>query len=107
MRRRGDQLDARLRVPESRDLGAYLVSRKLSALPGLRSLRDLDLELIGEGQVFGRDPKTCGSHLLDPRVPLRAEAVRILASLAGVRSGAEPVESGRHRLVRFGRKRAV
>ena len=107
VRRRRDQRDAGLGVPEPRDLLAHLRGRELTALAGLRALRDLDLELVREGEVLGRDAEAAGGDLLDARVSLVAEARGILAALAGVRAGAEPVERDRDRLVRLGRERAV
>src|SRR5207248_4774344 len=73
VRRRRDQRDARLRVPQARDLGRHLVPRQLPALAGLRALRDLDLELAREGGVLGRDAEAAGRDLLDARVALAAE----------------------------------
>src|SRR5207237_3356427 len=78
-----------------------------AALARLRALRDLDLELLGEDGVLGRDSEAAGGDLLDPAVALVAKARRILAALARVRPPAEPVERDRHRLVRLGRQRPV
>src|SRR5262249_31390233 len=99
MRRRRDQLDPGLRVPEARNLRRHLVCRRLSAFPGLRTLGDLDLQLVGESEVLGCDAETAGCDLLDARVRLGPEAGGILAALARVRPSAEPVECNRDRLV--------
>jgi len=107
VRRRGDEADAGLRVTERCDLGADLVAGELTALTRLRSLGDLDLQLVCEREVLGRDAEASGRNLLDARVSLRAEAGRILAALAAVRPRAEAVERDRHGLVRFRRQRAV
>ena len=102
--RRRDQLHAGLRVPETRDLARDLVGGELSALAGLRALRDLDLQLVGEREVLRCHAEAARCDLLDPRVRFRAEAGGILAALARVRLSAEPVERNRHRLVRLRRE---
>src|SRR3954463_4674640 len=94
-------------MPEARDLLAHLRGGELAALAGLRALRDLDLQLVGEREVLGRDTEAGRRDLLDARVALVAEARRILAALAGVRLRAEPVEGDRDRLVRLRRQRSV
>ncbi len=55
VRRRRDQRHSRLRVPETGDLLGHLVAGQLPALARLRALRDLDLELLGDGGVRRRD----------------------------------------------------
>ena len=55
VRRRRDEPDAGLGVPQPRDLGADLVAGQLPALAGLRALGDLDVELVGEHAVLGCD----------------------------------------------------
>ena len=107
MRRRRDQLDARQRVAQARDLLADLVRRQLPALAGLRALRDLDLQLVGGDRVARGDAEARRGDLLDARVALVAEALGILAAFARVRARAEPVERDRDGLVRLGRERAV
>src|SRR5207247_1201359 len=86
VRRRGDQCDSRLGVPQPRDLGRHLVSGKLPALARLRALRDLDLELFREREVLGRDAEAARRDLLDPRVAVGAEALGILSALAAMRT---------------------
>ena len=83
----------RRRAISSRDL----VARELAALAGLRSLGDLDLELVGKRGILRRDPEAGRCDLLDPRVALGPEAGRVLAPLARVRAGAEPVQRDRER----------
>ena len=107
VRRRGDQRHARLRVPQPCDLVRHLVRGDLAALARLRALRDLDLQLVGVGRVLGGDAEPRRGDLLDGGVAVRAEAGRVLASLAAVRACAEPVERDGDRLVRLGRERAV
>ena len=70
VRRRRDQRDAGLGVAEARDLVGHLVARELAALARLRALGDLDLELVGEGEVLRRDAEAAGCDLLDRRVAL-------------------------------------
>ncbi len=67
VRRGRDQPDAGRRMADSRNMAVDLVSRKLAAFAGLRALRDLDLQLVGVDQIFGRHPKTTGCDLLDRR----------------------------------------
>ena len=107
VRRRRDQRDAGLGVAKPGDLGSHLVTRELAALARLRALCDLDLELVGERRVLGRDAEPAGGDLLDPAVALVAEARRVLAAFAGVRRAAEPVERDRDRLVRLRGQRPV
>ena len=60
----------------------HLVAGELAALARLRALGHLDLELVGEGAVLGRDAEAAGRDLLDAAVLVvdglaaRAEAVR-------------------------------
>ena len=112
VRRRRDQPDPRLRVAQARDLAAHLVARQLTALPRLRSLGDLDVELVRERAVLGRHPEPARRDLLDARVavPLRPPgpvAGRVLAALAAVALAPEHVHRDRERLVRLRRQRAV
>src|SRR5439155_16093584 len=95
------------RVPQAGDLVRHLVPRKLAALARLRALRHLDLQLFGERRVLGRDAEAAGRDLLDPRVALGAETLARLAALARVRARTDPVERGRHGLVRLRGERAV
>src|SRR5277367_1898071 len=62
--RRTDQLHARLRMPKPRDEFCNLVTGKLTALAGLRALRDLDLNLLGIHQVLSRNAEASRSNLL-------------------------------------------
>ena len=107
VRRRRDEGDARLGMAQARDLLARLVARELTALAGLRPLGDLDLELVGMRGIRRRDPEAGRCDLLDPRVALGSEAGRVLAPLARVRAGAEPVQRDRKQLVRFLAQRSV
>src|SRR4029078_6085316 len=77
----------------------------------LRALGDLDLDLIGLGEVLDVDAEAARCHLADPRAAL--VAVRVgggaaagLAPLAAVRPAAEAVHRDRERLVCLRRERA-
>ena len=110
VRWRADVALARLAAAQRRDVGRRLAPGQLAALAGLGALRDLDLELVGTGEVRGSHPEACRRHLLDLRVvaaPLRVGQVprRILATLAGVRGAAGPLDPDRECLVRLGAQR--
>ena len=107
VRRRRDERDARLRAAQARDLLGHLVRGDLAALAGLRALRDLDLQLVGERGVLGRHAEPARRDLLDRGVALGAEARGVLPALARVRPRAEAVERDRDRLVRLRGQRAV
>ena len=106
MWRRGDEPDARSRKAQAGDHVVDLVAGKLSALAGLGSLGDLDLQHLGVDQVLGGHAEAPGGHLLDLGVALGAITRRILAPLAGVGARTESVHGNRKRLVRLGRERA-
>ena len=79
----------------------------LTPFAGLRALRDLDLQLLGERGVLGRHAEPAGGDLLDRGVALVAEARGVLSALARVRPRAEAVEGDRDGLVSLGGQRAV
>ena len=72
--RRADVALAGLAAAECGDVGRRLAPGELPALAGLGALGDLDLELVGPGEVRGGHPEPCRGDLLDPRVV--AAAVR-------------------------------
>ena len=76
VRRRADVALARLAAPKGGDVGGGLASRQLAALARLGALGDLDLELVGPGQVGGRDAEARRGHLLDPGVVTAAVLIR-------------------------------
>ena len=55
----------------------YFFAGKLAALAGLGALRDLDLQLVGVGQVVGRHAKAAAGNLLDGTALGVARAVRV------------------------------
>src|SRR5205814_8004047 len=73
-----------LRVAESRDVRDDFERRQLSALAGLRSLRDLDLQLVGRSQIRRGHAEPRGRDLLGAVAIGVAEAIGFLASLAAV-----------------------
>ena len=106
VRRRRDEADARGRVADLRDVVVDLVARKLPALAGLGALGHLDLQLVGVDEVVDRHAEAPGGDLLDRRaaqvaVVIGRVARGVLAPLAGVRPGAQPVHRDRQRLVRL------
>ena len=83
------------------DAGRDLATGQLATLAGLAALGDLDLELLGAGEVGGGDPEARRGDLLDARVvahAVRSRHVpgRILATLAGVRGAAGALDAERH-----------
>src|SRR5260221_719234 len=104
MQRRRNETHTRRRVADLGDPRIHLGAGKLAALAGLRSLRDLDLQLARVDQIVAGDAEAAARHLLDrgiTRVPVRLALVahRIFAALAGVRLSPDAGHSGRHRLV--------
>mmetsp|Transcript_43738 Transcript_43738/g.106159 ORF Transcript_43738/g.106159 Transcript_43738/m.106159 type:complete len:663 (-) Transcript_43738:1140-3128(-) len=106
VRRRRDQPDAARGAACLRDQLGHLAARQLAALPGLRALRHLDLQLVRVGQVVGGDAEPAGGDLLDGGAPFVEESLRVFAALASVRLTAELVHRERERLVCFDRDRA-
>ena len=90
VRRRADERDAGLRVAQAGDQLGDLVAGKLAAFAGLGSLGDLDLDLLGVGEIFGGDAKAGGSHLLHLVIEDRGSSGigrvdgRIFPALAGI-----------------------
>ena len=111
--RRRDKRGAGLGAADPRDLGADLVARQLSTLPGLAALRHLDLELIGGQDVRRRDPEARRGDLLDPRVRPVAAICRppvaggLFPSLAAVRARADAVRGDGQCAVGLEAERAV
>ncbi len=75
VRGRGDQLDARGRVPQAGDVVVDLVAGQLPALARLRALGDLDLELVGMTQVVDVDAEAARGDLADAAAALIAVRV--------------------------------
>jgi len=108
VRRRRDQADAGRRVPGLGHPGVHLGSGQLAALTRLGTLRHLDLDVVRVREVVRRHAEASRGHLLDRAPALRvAQAVRVLAALAGVGLAAEAVHRDREGLVRLDRDRAV
>ena len=114
VRRRADVALAGLAAAERRDVGGRLATGQLAALAGLRALGDLDLELVGAGEVRGGHAEPRRGDLLDPGVVApavgrRGVPGRVLAALAGVRGAAGALDPDGQGLVRLraeGRRRS-
>ena len=76
VRRRADVALAGLAATERGDVGGRLAPGQLAALARLRALGDLDLELVGAGEVRGGHPEPGRGDLLDPRVVAARRRVR-------------------------------
>lgn len=112
VRRRTDQTDARRGVPRRRNDLVHLVTGQLTPFTRLGTLRDLDLMLVGVGEVPGGDPEPAAGDLLD-RGPLavavrqRREPFVVFASFAGVALPTDAVHGDREGFVRLSGDRAV
>ena len=108
VRWRRDQPDAGRRMARPRHPRIHLRRRQLAALPRLRALRELDLDVVGLGEVQARHAESTGRDLLDRAAALGVQQpVDVLAALARVRLAAEAVHRDGERLVRLLRDRAV
>ena len=108
VRRRGDQPDARAWSAGWGHPGVDLVRGQLAALAGLGALGDLDLDVVGVGEVVRRHPEAAGGDLLDGRAAARVvQPVGVLPALAGVRLPAEHVHGDGEGLVGLGGDGAV
>src|SRR6185503_11310062 len=88
------------------------MARKLAAFAGLRTLRNFDLQLVCINQIVAGYSETPRRHLFYAAVArvtirLRRVAFRVLASLAGIASGADTIHGDREGLMRFLAYRAV
>src|SRR6185503_12690412 len=107
-----DETDARSGVPNSGDLRINFVTRKLSAFARLRTLRDLDLQLLSIDQIVAGDTKPPGSDLLNSAVARVAAVVdhvtrRILSAFPGIALAADAVHGNRQSFVCFFADRTV
>ena len=108
VRRRRDEPDAGGRVTRARDPRVHLGRRQLAALAGLRTLGELDLDVVGLGEVQARDAEAPRGDLLDRTAPLGVEqAICIFAALAGVGLAADAVHRDGQGLVSLARDRPV
>src|SRR5438067_10062058 len=95
----------------ARDILADLVARQLTAFPGLRALRDLDLQIVSVDEIFDGDSKPPRSDLLYLRahgiaVGQRFVTIGFLAAFAGVRAAADAIHGDRERGMRLAGNRA-
>ena len=109
VRRRTDVALPGLATTQRGDVGRRLPSGQLAALARLRALGDLDLELVGPGEVGRGDAEPRGRDLLDAGVTpatvgSRPVPGRVFATLAGVRRATGTLDPDRERLVRLRRE---
>ena len=107
VRRRADQAHPRRGVADAGDHLIDLVAGQFAALPRLGALHDLDLQLIGVGEVMDGHAEAPAGHLLDGAalgVPVGQgrKAARVLAALASVGLAADAVHGDGQGLVGFG-----
>src|SRR5689334_20449809 len=99
-------------MPHTGDPGIDLGSRELPTLPRLGALGDLDLEIGGVDQVFAGNSEAARSYLFNRAaapvaVGVAQVAGRVLAPLAGVGAGVDPVHGDSQGLVRLAADGAV
>ena len=107
VRRRRDQRHPGHGMPQPGDQRRHLVTGELAPFAGLRSLRHLDLELLGAHEIPCRHAEPSRRDLLDlvvraVAVRQRSVGIRIFAALATVRPCAHAVHPDRERAVRLG-----
>ena len=95
--RRGDEIDARLRVARERDLLGNLARRKMAAFTGLRALPDLYLEIVRRIREQRGNAEAARGDLLTTVMRIAADEIRQLAAFA---VDAEKVETGHRFRVR-------
>ena len=86
MRRRADEADAGRRIANAGDVVVDLAAGQFAAFAGLRTLRNLDLQLVGVGEIPDGDAEPARRDLLDRRalrvaVGQRLEPLGIFAAL--------------------------
>ena len=106
MRRRRNQSHAGNGMPQTRDHVIHLVAGKLTAFPGFRALRHLDLQLRCVDQVIRSHAEARRGYLLDRAAPPVSVGVPLVtlfvfATLAGIRHSADPVHGDSQSLVRL------
>src|SRR5699024_6080893 len=81
--------------------GIYLSSRKVSTFSRFRSLRHLDLDLLGADQISGSNAKTSGSDLLDRGASVGAKTLDLFTALTAVGLSMKSVHGNGKRLMSF------
>ncbi len=107
VRRRADQAHAGGRIADPRDVFVHLAARQFAPFTRLGSLRDLDLQFVGVGQVPDRDAKPSGGDLFDGgtfavAVCQHLETCRVLTPLPRVALPPQAVHGDGQRFMRFG-----
>src|SRR4029078_11194370 len=111
MGRWADVALAGLAATQRGDVRGRLAPGELPALTPLGSLGDLDLELVGPGEIRGGHAESCRCHLLDPGVVAAAVWARdvpswVRASLPGRGRPAGALDADGQRLVSLWAERA-
>ena len=106
VRRRRDQSDARRGMAHLGDILVDLVAGQLAAFAGLGALGHLDLDVVGNDQIYGGDTEAARRDLLGVRAHRVAighghETIRFLAAFAGVGTAADAVHGDGQRGVRL------
>ena len=81
--------------------GIYLSARQMASLARLCPLCHLDLDLFCAYKIFACNAEPAGRHLLDGGAVFRAQALGLLASLAGIGASAQSVHGGSKAFVRL------
>ena len=84
MRRRGDQRDARHGMAQTRDKSRHFVARKLSALSGLGTLGNFDLNLFGAAQIGRSYTESSRCDLFDFGIFYGTESCCVFTALSAV-----------------------
>ena len=109
--RRADQPHTGCRVADPGDNLVHFVAGELASFTRLGSLGDLDLELIGIGQIPHGDTEATRGHLFDGRAlgistRERYKTLRVFTALAGVGFSADAVHGQSQGFVSFRGDRA-
>ena len=107
MGRRADQTDAGCGVTDTSNIFIDLTTRQFTPLTRFCPLRNLDLDLVGIGQIKNGHSKSPRGNLFDrrsPGIPIgqRLEPHRILTPLAGVAFATESVHRNGEGLMGLG-----
>ena len=111
VRRRADEPHTGRAVADAGDVLVHLATGQLAPFARLGALADLNLQLVGVGQIVDCHAETSRSDLLNGRTSrvtifVRRPPLGVLAPFAGVALSAEAVHGNGERLVRLGADRA-
>ena len=107
VRRWADEADAGSGMSNACNDVVHFVAGQLAAFAGLRTLDDLDLQLVGVGEIVDRHAETAAGHLLDGaalRITVceRYESGRVLATFTRVRFATQSIHGDGQRFVGLG-----